>query len=44
MSSDRSERAGTLDGTSRWAEVEAALRNMVDAARIFRERRGGSGS
>jgi len=30
--------------TRGWAEVEAALRNMVDAARIFRERLASSGS
>jgi 5-methyltetrahydropteroyltriglutamate--homocysteine methyltransferase len=30
--------------TRGWAEVEAALRNMVDAARIFRERLAQSGS
>jgi hypothetical protein len=32
------------DGHCRRAEVEAALRNMVDAARIFRERLAQSGS
>ena len=30
--------------TRGWAEVEAALRNMVDAARLFRERLAPSGS
>ena len=30
--------------TRGWTEVEAALRNMVDAARIFRERLAQSGS